>query len=90
MKLKCIGGFCDGRLVHVEDYFMREGEYVRVPKPILSVRIEASFDEIPEEIEVCYLIYKVATFCFKSGDYYWFLIPENWTNKEAMLHQFAK
>lgn len=91
MKLKCIGGLCDDKWVWVEDYYMKEGEYIRVPKPIMALAIDfKSLKNVPDIGEVSYLIYKVATFCFKSGDYYYFLIPENWTNKEAVIHQFSK
>jgi hypothetical protein len=37
-----------------------------------------------------YHIYRIAVFSFNKDHLYYFLVPEKWTDKQAILHQFGK
>lgn len=93
MKLKCIGGPLDGYRYDVKDYQIKYNELVQLPKPISELAANFDPNKIPEVLEVPYFIYKVSSFTFSSKnkyDVYHFLIPHDWSNREAMLHQFGK
>lgn len=89
MKLKCIGGFADGQIVDLPHYY-KVGDLHRVyDREATSAAV--MFDPKVLEIEtVYYLVYRVTVFCFDRDDTYKFLVPYNWTDKEAIMFQFAK
>jgi len=98
MRLKCIGGECDGQLV--------EGEYklhdqVRVAKP-MEFKIPdfqedvKAFREgrVPDHVITQYVMYRV---CAIHGTGYGgvrhthlYLCPNDWHEWEALMHQFGK
>lgn len=91
MKLKCIGGYADGKYCDVEEN-ARIGFAIRYPEtPKFKV-----LDYIPSLEEsrhmsiYQYHIYIVSSFNFSKDDIYKFLIPQGWSNKEAILFQFNK
>lgn len=90
--LKCIGGKRDGFMWAVEDKY-RVNDFVRIPETLrLSIAdfMKSPREVLDETIAANYLVYKISTFHFSKDDRYDFLIPEDWTNKQAVLHQFAK
>ena len=89
MKLRCIGGVHDGETIYVDNYY-RRGDFVRVPNRPKLASIEEFDPTDLKTIAVHYDIYKVAAFNFAKDDEHLFLIPERWTDKEAILHQFCK
>lgn len=88
-RLRCIGGNSDGVLMPTENHY-RINDYIRVP-----TRYECKIEDwvnktLPEVMTQPYNIYRIAVFNFKKEDQYYFLVPENWTDKEAILFQFSK
>lgn len=93
MMLKCIGGNHDGEWQEIDGECLRIGHAHRIAKlPKLSAVVDfpQSYEEIANNITVKYSIYIVNAFYFSKDDRYWFLIPEGWTNREAMVYQFNK
>lgn len=90
MKLKCVGGVHDGEYVYLDNYY-RTGDVVKVPEKLQSIK-QTNFNphEIPMEIVSKYELYKVDQIHFSKDDYVMFLIPYNWTSKEAFLFQLNK
>lgn len=94
MRVKCVGGPLDGYWQEVDNYNLRSNEIVRLPKPIIGLTCASFNPEVtPEVLEAPYYYYKLSSFHFSTDiktDFMWFLIPENWSNKEAVLYQFGK
>lgn len=96
MKLKCIGGECDGKIIEVADYFVRH-DSVRV-----SGSIEFKLDTFEEDLKAFregrvskhsimeYYIYRIEEFHFSEGKPIKFLIPEKWSVRDAVRYQFLK
>lgn len=88
MKLKCIGGHADG------DYFtvpngMRKSAILKVPERLTKMA-PLNLREIPEMATMNYYEYEIDCFHFSKDDKYYFLRPVEWTNKQAIMHQFDK
>lgn len=87
MKLKCIGGVCDGEWQHIS-HVPKIGDQVRIaakPKPHLSFTKEPM-----KAVIVDYVIYQIDCFYFSRNDIRYFLKPEGWTKKQALEYQFDK
>lgn len=90
LKLKCIGGVHDGEYVYVDSYY-RVGDCVQVAEQPKLQKIENFHpNEINKEITIKYELYKIDRIHFSKDDYVMFLIPYNWTCKEAFLFQLNK
>lgn len=98
MRLKCIGGFCDGQSHSVDDNF-RTGDLTRVPAQITFElnTFEEDLDAFREgrtskNFSVPYYIYKLSTLHFanRPNDILKFLIPAEWSDREAVIYQFGK
>jgi len=85
MKLKCIGGFADGKIITI-DYEARVGDGVRV---LDDVNLKFKPMEL-QHPSIDIIRYVVDVFAFSSSDRHYFLRPHNWTTKEAVLFQFNK
>jgi hypothetical protein len=84
MRMKCIGGKLDGECHYVHG---KIGDSIRLRLPVkLTVNTIPTPKDILEEI----VIYRIAVFNFSKDDKYRFLVPECWTDKEAIIHQFNK
>lgn len=93
MKLKCIGGELDGYRYEVADYQLIDGELVQLPAPIRRLTMNNDPNEMQTTIECTQLYYKVFTMHFnekniRSKQHY--LIPIDWSFREAVLYQFGK
>lgn len=90
MKLKCLGGINDGEWHEIDSYY-RNGDWIKIHQPsqMLSV-LEFNPEKIPSMVTEKYEIYRVTSFHFAKDDEYKFLVPKNWTDKEAILHQLKK
>ena len=93
MKLKCIGGVCDGEWHHTP-YAPKIGDQVRVsdkPKPYdADVAYFPFSKEAIKAVTIDYIIYQIDCFHFSKDDVYYFLKLEGWTNKQVLEHQFDK
>jgi hypothetical protein len=88
-RLRCIGGNSDGVSISSE-YDDRVGDRKKVPIRYEVKMDWASKEGVSETIEQSYNIYRIAKFSFRKDDSYYFLVPEGWTDKEAVLFQFSK
>lgn len=91
MKLKCVGGLCDGKIVDSRDA-KYAGDSVRVAleRCYNVVDFIEEFDKLPESISYLYTYYKIEKFYFKNPNYeLTFLIPVDWTIPEAIQHLLA-
>lgn len=64
---------------------------MRLPK-LIEVSV-AKFDPsqmLGEFVTSPIELYKIRCYAFAKDDYYYFLAPAEWTDREAMLYQFAK
>lgn len=95
MKMKCIGGLANGRVIEVESYY-GEHDIVRVNSTI-DFKID-NFEEsllafregrTPESMVVPYLYYKIATIYTSKHHKLNFLIPEKWSTEEALQYQLG-
>jgi hypothetical protein len=97
MKLKCIGGDCDGQITYCENY-LKIGDLLRVRKPLkfedgpLFEESVAAFREnrIPDGVVETYYLYRKACFNFSKDDIYYFAVDHNWTDKQALIYLFDK
>ncbi|MDE2031364.1 MAG: hypothetical protein KGI58_03865 [Patescibacteria group bacterium] len=87
MKLKCIGGECDGKIMNV-DYWYRTGDHVRVQK--VPDYVITDYVEDLKSMTVEFYLYKIACLHFSKDDKMQFLIPHDWSDKQAILYQFGK
>lgn len=90
MKLKCIGGEFDGKWKDVSPDLSNIGNTVRfykLPKAVVNYNLR---DPVEEAITMQIYYYTVDCFHFSKDDVYKFLRPSEWTNKQAILHQFSK
>jgi hypothetical protein len=92
MKLKCIGGTCDGKIQDIADHF-REHDQVQI-KGKIEFNLP-SFEEdlqafregrTPDYMCVPYHYYKLAYIHFSKTSTLKFLIPMNWTSEDAIRH----
>lgn len=85
--MKCIGGELDGEW-HEFDKLV--GNSVKLRKlrkfEVNPTKFPSTMEDIAEEI----VIYRITYFCFSIDDHYFFLVPERWTDKEAIIYQFRK
>lgn len=90
MKLKCIGGNCDGQVIYVDSCYQC-GDVIRVPnKFTFSVENTIPQFEPPPYITNPYSFYKIEKFSYKNPDWkVWFLIPEKWNIIDAIRHLLA-
>lgn len=100
MKLKCIGGRCDGISVDIPDHARyREGDSIRVPDYPTSIN-EVDFSFNPSsKVVVDNFIYVIDVFRmttpgggnagFNKSEI-WFLRPQNLTTFDAIQFQFMK
>jgi hypothetical protein len=98
MKLKCIGGPCDGDFHSVDNNF-RSGDLTRVPAKI-EFNIGSFEEELtafregrtPKNFSIPYYMYKLSTLHFsdRGNDILKFLIPVEWSDREAVIYQFGK
>ncbi len=89
MKIKCIGGPNDDEW-HYTEGRNNIGEWIRVPEKQYTSAIMFNPDEAPTISTINFNIYIIDCFHFSRDDVYYFLRPSDWTNKQAMLHQFSK
>lgn len=96
MKLKCIGGPCDGQSQWIE-FDPRIGDHIRVMKPLkfkVSDDIPTSYEEITKVVVANYYLYMVdcLKYSHKQNDIseIWFLRSENLTTFDAIQLQFLK
>lgn len=87
MRIKCIGGPNDDEWHYTQS---PDGLYdcVRIyeKQPAISVMNLGAISAT----SINYNIYIIDCFHFSKDDVYYFLRPSDWTNKQAMLHQFSK
>jgi len=89
MKLKCIGGRCDGQIIEV-DYDYRKGDIIRVPNKFVFSVENIITNQPPSYISDPYSFYKIEEFNFKNPDLdFKFLIPEKWNITEAVRYLLA-
>lgn len=89
MQLKCIGGLNDGESHFINDRH-KPNDWVRVPAKVKPVK-PYDFDEfLQKNITVGYSTYLVTSLHFGKDDRMLFLIPTDWTYKQAIQHQFSK
>jgi hypothetical protein len=103
LKLKCIGGECDGQIQYVDDRQVF-GDQVQVSKPIkFPINLDNDFQEslsafrqgrTPDSMVIKYHMYRICAIYGTSiqGDKLTlkYLCPCNWHEWEAIQHQFGK
>jgi hypothetical protein len=96
MKLKCVGGNCDGDTVDVDSY-LGLGDMVRARARIefkvvdFEESLQAFRDgKTPESLSVPYHYYKIEEFNFYEGGKIKFLIPMHWEIEDAIRHLLSK
>ncbi len=84
MRMKCIGGLSNGRIMDLESHLCEENNIVRVVALIDIPVIDFDPNKIPEIVSTPYHYYKVCT--VHSGKYtiIKFLIPSNWEPEQAL------
>lgn len=98
MKLKCIGGLADGKMVDVPDDF-KDYDYVRVPLTIeftlsnFEEELVAFLkNETPKSVSMRYAIYKIHSLHNINNNHkstIKFLVPEKWDYWESLLYLFT-
>jgi len=93
MKLKCIGGPNDGEW-HDTGIFNRVGDCIRVQqrkdfKEALACN-PFDLDEMQKTVVIQFKLYMIDCFHFAKDDRYLFLRPQEWSSKQAIMHQFDK
>lgn len=97
MKLKCIGGQCDGQHQWIDRAYLKIGDVVQVIEPF-QIKIEdfkpSLYEEMTKSIVQKYHNYIIdcLKYANKQGDKseIWFLRPQNLTTFDAMQLQFLK
>lgn len=96
MKIKCIGGECDGVMVDVDiaqyggGQFHR-GDLFKVPKPYKPISAKDwNNGYVATMAKINYYDYQISVFNFAKDDEYFFLKPLHWTDKDAIIHQMRK
>lgn len=91
-KLKCIGGSHDGEWIYVDQNANRLGDIIRVVQhqELMPLTSDFNINSIPDKITVQYNMYKLEVFNFSKEDKHFFLVPYNWTAKDAIIFQFNK
>ena len=96
--MKCIGGKYDGTQIEVAEHY-KVGDLIKVPEKhefkISSTDFEDSLEDFrnnrtPRDLTLNYYLYRIAVFHFNKDEYYKFLVPNEWTDKQAILYQFGK
>lgn len=90
MMMRCLGGPNDGEWYNVDLKLHRFGDHYKVPAKPKLFTIDFDPDKIPELITVSYNLYRISYFSFSKDDRYWFLVPEKWTDRRAIVHQLEK
>lgn len=91
MMMRCLGGPNDGEWYRVDLNLHRYNDYYRIPVKPKSLIVNFLPEEyVPKYITVSYNLYRISYFCFSKDDRYWFLVPKNWTDKKAIIHQLEK
>lgn len=92
MKLKCIGGMANGKIIDVESHY-RENDIVRVDATVefkiidFDIAINAFREgRMPESITVPFYSYKISSIHFNKERKVLFLIPAKWSNEEAVCY----
>ncbi len=97
MKLKCIGGKCDGQLEWVDYDRLKIGDAVRVNEPTvfkIEDGIPSTYEELVQKVVIKQHIYMID--CLKYSHVkddvssIWFLRPPNLTTFDAIQFQFLK
>ena len=90
MNLKCIGGPVDGMIYYVHDH-CKAGDIVRIlrPRELEVLSFIPLIDEIPALTVHQYSEY-IITIIYMSKEDIKFLRPKDWTDEQAILHQFGK
>lgn len=91
MLLKCIGGECDGEHKNVDDYY-KVGDQIRVmgkmkyDLPDFSQEVKDWREgKVPDYMTIKYYLYKIECIHFSKDDRVLFLIPTDWTTKQALM-----
>lgn len=89
--LRCFGGKLDGYSYKTNKYDL-VGDLVKIS--IYSPISVANYNDgiIPDHLTMknpIYL-YRIDEICFGKDDNFYYLVPDGWTAKEALLYQFAK
>lgn len=96
MKLKCVGGNCDGDTVDVDRY-LGLGDIVRAPAKI-EFKILDFEEELlafregrtPEGFATPYHMYKIEVIHCSKDNEIKFLIPMHWKIEDAIRHLLSK
>ena len=87
MKLKCIGGPNDGELFDVGN--RRLHDHINIPrKEQLSISPMTLGSIEPTALR--YDVYVITCFHHSKDNVYYFLRPDDWSNEQAIEHQFSK
>lgn len=88
MKVKCVGGICDGYTISIDGRYHKD-DYVKVP-------IKVTFDlndlylhpyKMPDVSQAKYAYYKIVELQYKNPDYLLtFLTPPEWSIPQALAH----
>lgn len=90
MKLKCIGGPCDGKVQDIANYY-REHDQIQI-----MGTIEFDLSSFEEDLQayregklpdcILYHYYKIVYVYFSKTSTLKFLTPMNWTREDAIRH----
>ena len=89
MKLQCVGGFFDGSVQEVPDDRKNHDCWRIIEIPNQSV-LDFDPNKIPEMIVYKDHIYRIIEFYFEKDEKIKFLIPQDWTPKQAFFRLLAK
>lgn len=92
MKLKCIGGNSNGKIVEVADYYREHDQvpvYCTVEFKIVDFEEELNTfrqGKTPDNMTNPIDFYKIAYFYFSKHSIVKFLIPMHWKNEDAVRY----
>lgn len=89
--LKCIGGIFDGQSFAVPER-LKTGDMFRVQEEFeLSLHAAPkTIDEKVLNVSINYHELRICIFHFNKDEAYRFLTLKDWTDRQAILHQFEK
>ena len=92
MRIRLVGGECDGDWAGVERDRARPGEWVAACKPMQPI---SAFDpndpNCPEIVESTVLHYRIHAICTgKDREMFLYAVPQHWTEREGLIALFGR
>lgn len=88
--VRCLGGENNGEYCHVDIERHRVNDLVKIPEKLKPAKIFSVSEPLPDIAECNYIYYRLACLNLSKDERLLFLVPENWTDRQAIEHQFRK